>query len=207
MFAAMIGAAAGVIGAVAGILAVFWGLGIGEYLGGKKRKAGAFTDKQTLKERLLALNSPELPYEIKPSGETDLFVEWKIVDAKWFAIFARERLSKIYRAFIILDELRRSARYCEELVTVRWFAGADGRPTPMLSYQRQFFRGRILFQKSWGVQYGLKENMKLGKIYEYKFDVGYVRDPIKKAIEDNGWEFVPVVRKSHATYKSIRTQS
>ncbi len=204
MLGAVIGAAAGVLGAAAGIWAIFWGLGIGEYLGGGKRKTSAFASKETLKQRLLALNSPELPYDIRPSSETDLLVEWKIVDAKWFAIFARERLSKIYRAFIVLDELRRSARYCEELVTVRWFAGADGRPTPMLSYQRQFFRGRILFQKSWGVQYGLKDDMKPGKIYEYKFDVGYVRDPIKQAIEDNGWEFVPVVRKSHATYESLR---
>ncbi|MBI4288647.1 MAG: hypothetical protein HY671_09500 [Chloroflexi bacterium] len=200
----LIGAAAGVLGAVIGVWAMFLALGIGEYLGGRKSKTDIFTGKDSLKQRLLGLNSPELPYEIKPTSETDLLVEWKIVDAKWFAVFARERLSKIYRAFIVLDESRRAARYCEELVTVQWLAGTDGHPTPTLAYQRQFFRGRILFQKSWGVQYGLKENLKPGKIYEYKFDVGYVRDPIKQAVEDNGWEFVPVVRKSHATYQSLR---
>lgn len=41
-------------------------------------------------------------------------------------------------------------------------------------------------------------------MYEYKFDIGYVRDPVKKAIEDSGWEFVPVVRKEHATYRSVK---
>ncbi|MFZ3166453.1 MAG: hypothetical protein WA130_02475 [Candidatus Methanoperedens sp.] len=54
------------------------------------------------------------------------------------------------------------------------------------------------------MQYGIKEDMTLGKVYEYKFDVNRVRDPIVKAIEDSGWEFVPVVRKEHATYESLK---
>ena len=63
-----------------------------------------------------------------------------------------------------------------------------------------FFKGRILFQKSWGVQYGIEEYGTLEKIYDYKFDIGMVRDPIKKVVQENGWEFVPVIRKKNATY-------
>ena len=39
-------------------------------------------------------------------------------------------------------------------------------------------RGKVeFFSKTWG-QYGIKAAG--GKVYEYKFDIGYVRDPIKR---------------------------
>jgi len=203
----LIGVGAGLVGAFAGIAAIVWGLGYLEYLGGKKRSPFSPISKEELKEKLIALNSSELPYEIEQDNETDLMVEWKIVNAKWFAIFAQERLQKTYRAFIVLDERRRAARYYEEMGTVQWLAGTQ-RPLspPKIGYQNQVFKGRILFQKSWGVQYGIKANGTLGKVYQYKFDIGYVRDPVKKAIEESGWEFVPVVRKEHATYRSLTTR-
>lgn len=111
-----------------------------------------------------------------------------------------------YFEYLMLDESRRAARYCEEMGSVRWLAGADGTLKPQVHFEKSYFRGRILFQKSWEVQYGIKEDGTLGKVYEYKFDVNRVRDPIKKAIKESGWEFVPVVRKEHATYERIKTE-
>ncbi len=204
-FVAILGLAAGLFGAIMGIAAIIYALGYFEYIGGKKKFTILPMSKEKLKQKLLALNSPELPYQIKPAQETDLFVEWKIVDATWYAIFSKERLSKTYRAYLLLDESRKAARYCEETGSVRWYAGADGALKPSVAFEKAFFRGRILFQKSWEVQYGIKEDGTLGKVYEYKFDVNRVRDPIVKAVEDSGWEFVPVVRKKHATYESMRT--
>ena len=199
--AGLIGALVGIIGLGAGIFAIIWGLGIFEYLGGKKPSSLSPVSRSALKELLLSLNSPELPYEIKTSPETDFLVEWKLADAKWFAVLSKERFQEIYRGFIVLDELRHTVRYCEELVSVRWLAEADGQPS--FSYQKNFFRGRILFQKSWEVQYAINEDMSIGKVYEVKFDVGKVRNPIRKSVRDGGWEFVPVMRKSHATFKSL----
>jgi len=174
-----------------------------EYLGGKKTRLVASLSPDQLKQKLLAINSPTLPYQIKPTGETELEVEWKIADASWYAVFGKERLRKVYRAFMVIDALRLSVRYCEELVTVRWVANVDGTARPALSYQKEFFRGRILFQKSWEVGVGIKEDLSIGKVYEYKFDIGYIRDPIKKAVIESGWEFVPVMNKNHATAKSL----
>lgn len=199
-----IGVAAGLLGIFAGVGAMIYALGHFEYLGGNKKSDISPINKETLKQKLLALNSSELPYEIMPSDETDLMVEWKIVDAKWYAIFAKERLSKSYHAYLVLDESRKAARYCEETGTIRWFAGTDGSLKPRVHFEKAYFRGRILFQKSWEVQYGIKENGTLGKVYEYRFDVNRVRDPIVKTIEESGWEFVPVVRKEHATYESMK---
>lgn len=202
---ALIGLVAGLFGALMGIAAIIYALGYFEYLGGKKKFTILPMSKEKLKQKLLALNSADLPYQIKPAQETDLFVEWKIVDATWYAIFSKERLSKTYRTYLLLDEFRKAARYCEETGTVRWMVGTDGSLNPVATFQKSYFRGRILFQKSWEVQYGIKEDMTIGKIYEYKFDVNRVRDPIVEAVEESGWEFVSVVRKEHATYDSIRT--
>jgi hypothetical protein len=202
---ALIGLVIGLLGALTGIGAMIYALGYFEYLGGKKKSNILPIGKGALKKKLLALNSPDLPYVIKPDPETDLFVEWKIVDATWYAVFAKERLAKTYRAYLLLDESRKAARYCEETGTIRWMVGTGGSLNPVATFQKAFFRGRILFQKSWEVQYGIKENGTLGKVYEYKFDVNRVRDPIVKTIEESGWEFVPVVRKEHATYESMKT--
>jgi len=201
--AAIIGIIAGLFGVFSGIAAIIYALGYFEYLGGKKKFNIPHMSKAELKEKLLALNSPELPYQIRPGKETDLFIEWKIVDATWYALFSRERLSKTYCAHLLLDEPRKAARYCEETGSVRWLAGADGTLKPRVHFEKSFFRGRILFQKSWEVQYGIKEDGTLGKVYEYKFDVNRVRDPIIKTIEESGWEFVPVVRKEHAIYQRV----
>ena len=196
----------GVLFSIFGLIAVgvaiwvmLWGMGFFQYLGGKKKSPSAI-DKEALKEKILALNSPELPYQITLAKGTDFLLEWKIVDAKWYGIFSKEKVSKIYRAFILLDDERKTVRYYEELGSVEWHIGTEGLWKPSMRYSARAWKGRILFQKSWGVQYGIKESGEFGKVYEYKFDIGYARDPIKKIIQENGWEFVPVVRQKNAIY-------
>lgn len=184
--------------AVAGAAWVMlWGMGFFQYLGGKKKSPSAI-NKEALKEKIFALNSAELPYQITPAKESDFLLEWKIVDAKWYGIFSKEKISKTYRALILLDNSRKTCRYYEELGSVEWHIGTDGLWKPSIRYSAEVWKGRILFQKSWGVQYGIKESGEFGKVYEYKFDIGYARDPVKKTVKDAGWEFVPVVRKKYA---------
>lgn len=193
---AVIGGLAGVLGAIAGIVAMLYALGLFEYLGGKRKSQITPLGKQALIQKILQLNSPQLPYQIEQGENSDLALEWKIVDAVWYGIYSKEKLKETYRAFLLADETRHSVRYYEEMGKVEWVAGA-----PKVFYREQFFKGRILFRKSWGVQYGIKEDGTAGKVYEYKFDVGTVRDPIKKVVENSGWEFVPVVRKKNATFR------
>lgn len=195
IFIGLIGGLVGFVGAMAGIGAVVWGLGYFEYLGGKRKSAIHPLDKKALIDRIFSLNSPDLPYQIRRGDDTDLVVEWKIVDARWYGIFSKERIKETYQAYILADGGRHTVRYYEELGAVEW--NAD---TPKATFQKQFFKGRVLYRKSWGVQYGIKEDSTVGKVYKYKFDINVVRDPIKKFVEDSGWEFVSVIRKRHATY-------
>jgi len=194
------GIAGGIIGLGAAIFAIFYATGFFEYLGGKKSSSIPPANSQRLKRLLFELNSETKPYKLAPSPETDILIEWKIADSKWFAFFGNERIKHTYRAYVLLDEPRKSVRYCEELVKVRWLAAVNGGVNPVISYQKQFFRGKILFQKTWETQYGIREDLSFGKVYEYKYDIRAFRDPIRKIILENGWEFVHVVNKKHATF-------
>ncbi|MCL4435681.1 MAG: hypothetical protein M1503_00760 [Thaumarchaeota archaeon] len=179
---------------------MIWGFGRSKHITGSKTSAAPPASKEELKLKLLALNSPNLPYEIKPVEETDLLVEWKIVDAHWYQIISKERLSETYRAYILLDDDKKEARYFEEMGTVSWSAGVNERLNPQVEYKKTAFRGRNIYNKSWGAAYGIKDDLAIGKIYEYSFDVKTVREPIKKTVEQNGWKFQQVTRKENTTY-------
>jgi hypothetical protein len=194
------GSIGGLIGIGVAVFAVLYVTGITEYLGGKKKSSIYPAAPERLKKLLLALNGEDKPFEVKASPETDLLIEWKIADARWFALFGKEGLKETYRAYLLLDESRHSVRYCEELLKIRWQAGDQGAAKPAFSYQKQFFRGRILFQKSWEAQYGIKVDLSFGKVYEYKYDIREIRNPVRRLIVENGWEFVPVVSKRHAVF-------
>jgi hypothetical protein len=198
----IVGLSAGLLGAGVGLFFALYALGFFQYLGGKKADPRA-VDKKTLQHALMALNDPSKPYHLVPGEDTDLIAEWKIVDASWYGIFSKSRLSKAYRALLFLDEARHSVRYFEIIGTVNWTVGVTGL-TPTVHYGRSFFSGRILFQKSYGVGYGIKapKTLEAGKVYEYRFDVDEIRAPIIDTVRAKGWEWVPVTARRHAVYKS-----
>lgn len=166
---------------------------------GKKKPEVAPVAKNELLQKLLALNDPSNPFEIKRSKETDLLVEQRIVGAKWregrLAMTEKE-LKKGYRAWLLLDEASNEARFCEEMGTeVKEKKGPFG--LGGISSQKTMFRGKMIgtsHQKGGGFVGGKK-------VYEYEFDLKKVHDPIKKTVEENGWKFKQVASKGAATYR------
>lgn len=202
----LIGIIAGIAGLVAaaiGVYAILWGLGSFDYLDGKKPSGIPPIARQELVEKILALNDDSKPYRITRDVSSDFLAEWKIADAKWYGIFNKNGLKEAYRAFILLDESRHTARYYEELGSVSWNVGLHG-VVPSVTYTRTFFHGRILFQKEYAVGYGMKEKSVSNweKVYDYKFDVNEIRGPIGWTVKQAGWEWVPVTTRRNVTYAS-----
>jgi hypothetical protein len=191
--AGVIGALIGLLAALGGVFVALFATGMFEYQGGKKKPGVESIGKDKLKGQIMGLNSPDLPYQVNPSEKADFELTWKIADAKWLGIFARESIKTTYRAFIYLDEPKHTVRFWEAIDNVEWVAGA-----PKVHYQREFFRGKVIYQKSAAVQYGIKEDKTFGKVYEYSFDINQIRGPIQKTVLDGGWEFVEVMMKKHA---------
>jgi len=192
------------LGLIGGILAIYFmlrALGFGDYLGGKHFKPWA-VPREKLYNKLLGLNSDELPYEIKPDkeGRCDLVLEWKLADAKWYGFFSKNRFSKWYKVYMLLDDSKKTVRFLEETGSISWSVGSQGLvPVVGASYNRSFFRGRILFAKEYSSAYGIKEDFKPGKIYGYHFDRSKIIDKLRKTVEECGWEFVPVTSMRHVT--------
>jgi len=165
----------------------------------KKKPEVAPVAKNVLLEKLMALNNPSNPFEIRRSDETDLLVEQRIVDAKWREELAmtEKELKKGYKAWLLLDEASHEARFCEEMTTEtkekKGPLGLGG-----MSSQKTTFRGKTFAHKEHGSSGSLFGGK---KDYEYTFDVKKVHDPIKTTLEENGWSFKQVTTKGAATYK------
>jgi hypothetical protein len=196
---ALIAVIVGLLGAAVGIGAALYAMGFFNYLGGKKSSPDA-VGKETLVKRLTDLNEPAKPYQIIKGEETDLLAEWKIVDATWYGIFNKSGLNKAYRAYLQLDEGRHSVRCFEEYGSISWSAGTQGL-TPSVHFSKRSFGGRILFQKEYGVAYGMKSvnPLEAGEVYQYKFDIDEIRTPLIQAVRAGGWEWVPVTAKRLVT--------
>jgi hypothetical protein len=156
--------------------------------------------KDDLLRRVLQLGSSSSEFTVNNSNETDLVVERKIVDAEYYKLVGKEGLKETYKAYLLLDEGRREARYYEIITSEAKSAGIF--PTPSLHVEKEFIKGKTLFKKESGKAWGWKkpDPRSFGKVYDYEFDVRKIREPIKSLIEQNGWKFTQVLQKSNATY-------
>ena len=148
-----------------------------------------------LQQRLLGLNNDQVPFTVTPGpgGEDgDVVAEWKIVDAKWLEIFAQAGLEKTHRIYLSFDVKGNEVRVLEESWDVQWRAGV-----PEISLSAEAFRGRTMGSKSFGTGYAFKgiNPLDYGQVYNYRFDVSEMKDPIAEVVTGSGWTFRPVVSK------------
>lgn len=145
-----------------------------------------------VRERLMGLNDDRVPFTVEPDaeGDADLVAEWKIVDAQWYEIFAKAGLDKAHRILLVLDEAQHEVRVLEQSWDVEWRTGV-----PSLSLSAEKFTGRTLGSKEFGKAVGFTgvNPLEVGTIYEYRFDVGEMKDPIAGAVTTSGWTYVPVL--------------
>ena len=100
--------------------------------GKKPAIASTVLTVEELRTRLLALNRPTAPYQIRdgtPEG-VDLVAEWKIVDAQWYEIFAKAKLTKVFRIYMKFDPAKHELRAQDHEYTVAWQAGVTGVGSP-----------------------------------------------------------------------------
>jgi hypothetical protein len=167
-----------------------------KFKGVKEAKEGvAPVPPDELQRRLLALNSDQIPFAVSPGsgGEGgDVLAEWKIVDANWVEIFGKAGIEKSHRIYLTFDPSENEVRVLEESWDVEWRAGV-----PQMSVSAEAFRGRTLGSKSFGTGYAFKgvNPLDYGQVYNYKFDVSEMKDPLAEVVTSSGWTFKPVMTK------------
>ena len=155
--------------------------------GTKKPKSGTPVKPQAeLRANLLALNRDTAPWHIreaKPEDKCDLVVEWRIVDAKWYEIFAKAGLKSAFKIFLKFDDAKKEVRGVDQEWTVEWRAGV-----PSLSIAASAFRGQKA-EISFGQAYGFTENLSVGQIYNYYFKTSEMKNPMQDAVTGAGWTY------------------
>jgi hypothetical protein len=134
-------------------------------------------------ERLKALNRPTAPWGVIDgrSEGVDLIAEWKIVDARWYEIFAKAGLAKVFRIYLKLDDATKEVRAQDREYEVSWVAGV-----PKLSIAGSTFKGQTK-SIEFGAAYGFTEDLTIGQQYKYRFETGEIKKPIQEAVTACGW--------------------
>jgi hypothetical protein len=138
-----------------------------------------------VRQRLLALNRDTAPYQIIEGAaeNVDLIAEWKIVDARWYEIFAKANLTRVFRIYMKFDEARHEVRAKDEEFTLEWRAGV-----PSLSVSASKFSGQKT-SIEFGTAYAFTEEFKPGQVYNYRFNTNEIKKPIQEAVTACGWTY------------------
>jgi hypothetical protein len=141
-----------------------------------------------VKQAILSLNRDTAPYIIRDGGAegVDLVAEWKIVDAKWYEIFAKAGLKRVFKILMKFDQAKSEVRAVDQELKVSWEAGI-----PTITKSVEAFRGQKK-EISFGNNYAFTEELVPGEIYKYKFDTSEIKEPIQEVILENGWTYKAV---------------
>lgn len=163
-------------------------MGFFDFFTGTKRPAPGtpILPKEEVKKRLLALNDEKKPFQVLDGGaECDVLVEWKIVDAKWYEIFAKAGLKRVFKIYIKLDDEKKMARPLDKEYMVKWTAGV-----PTLSLAASSFSGQKA-EVSFGGSFGVKEDGSIGTQYSYSLNTEEMKAPLRQVVLDCGWVYKP----------------
>lgn len=160
-------------------------MGLWDKLTGTERPSASVPvlSQDEVRQRILDLNRPTAPFQIVDGTAegVDLIAEWKIVDARWYEIFAKAGLEKVFRIRMKFDANNHEVRNKDEEYTVAWEAGV---PTLSLSASKTMGQTKSI---QFGTRYGFTEEFRPGEIYTYTFQTSEIEDPIKQAVNDCGW--------------------
>lgn len=138
-----------------------------------------------LKDKLMALNRDTCPFVVRDGSDEkcDMVAEWKIVDAKWYQIFAKAGLKKVFKVCLKFNEADHCVGALDKEFEIAWEAGI-----PRLSLSVSAFRGQKS-EVSFGKAYAFKEDRDFGKVYEYHFNTKELKKPLQEVITDSGWVY------------------
>ncbi|CAN5387983.1 hypothetical protein BH10PSE1_BH10PSE1_15370 [soil metagenome] len=137
-----------------------------------------------LRDALMALNRDTAPFRIRSgkAEKVDLVAEWKIVDARWYEIFAKAGIKRVFKVLMKFDEDTGQVRAVDQEFDVEWRAGL-----PELRAAATGFRGQK-WEASFETVYAFREeDLSWGKVYEYRFNTDEIKKPLVDAAREAGW--------------------
>ena len=146
-----------------------------------------------LRQRLLAINSMDVPFHVVEKKGNKLDVVWRLADAKWAGLLTANKVSRVEIMRLRLSDRDKNCRAVEISKAIR--ASADG-TTLQFAFSFSFFRGIVFGQWEYEKQFGLifkDGGLTFDTAYEYKFSFNELKNPIVNIIVSSGWSFKPVM--------------
>jgi hypothetical protein len=142
-----------------------------------------------VRSALLALNRAHRPYRLVALTDTELKLDWTVVDASWYEFFGKVKLSMIYRARLLLRERDHEIRCHETLRSGEFFIGFRGlMPTSNWHFRYQSGMLNVVWS---GVAYGIKKVFppQIGQVYHFTLDTVRAKREIEEVAGSKGWSF------------------
>ncbi|WP_210530014.1 hypothetical protein [Rubellimicrobium arenae] len=142
-----------------------------------------------LRTALLDLNRDTAPFVVRAGGpeDADITAEWRIVDAQWYEIFAKAGVKRGAQVLLRFDEATGEVRNVQRDFSVEWRAGL-----PHLAFASEAFRGQSI-ELSFGAGVAFREDdLRLGKVYEYRFQTRELKSPLQELTARHGWTWRPL---------------
>lgn len=160
-------------------------MGLFDFLTGTRAPPSGVKRKSTagLRKDILAINRATAPFVIR-DGKTegiDMVAEWRVVDAKWYEIFAKAGIKKVFKVLMRFDEAKGEVRAVDEQWEIEWRAGL-----PTLTASGSASRGQK-WEKSFEMVYAFREDGSYGEVYNYRFDTSEIKKPLREAVLAAGW--------------------
>jgi hypothetical protein len=145
---------------------------------------------EEVRARLAALDRPTAPWHVRPAQadeKADFVAEWKIVDARWYEVFAKASLSKAFRIELTLDPAKHEVKALDRELTIEWTAGV-----PKTAFAVKAFRGQEQ-SIEFGKAVAFTEELRPGVVYDYRFSTKEIKEPLQQAVTAAGWTYRGVV--------------
>jgi hypothetical protein len=146
-----------------------------------------------LRQRLLAINTMDVPFHVIEKRGKKLDAVWRLADAKWVGLMTANKVSRVEIMRLRLSDRDKSCRALEISKAIK--ASADG-TTLQFAFSFSFFRGIVFGQWEYEKQFGLifrDGGLTFDTAYEYKFSLSELKNPIVNIIVSSGWSFKPVM--------------
>jgi hypothetical protein len=160
-------------------------MGLFDWITGTKKPANGvpLVSAAELKAALLAINRSTAPFVVHEgaSGSADLVAEWRIVDASWYEIFARAKLTKVAKVLMRIDDAAKEVRSVDQMWSVEWRVGV-----PSMNLSAEAFRGQQT-SIEFGTGYAFTEQLLPGQVYRYRFSTKELKSPLQQVVTENGW--------------------
>lgn len=152
-----------------------------------------------VREALLAMNNGEYPFRLVQDSDTELHLEWDVVDASWYERFASIKLTTTYRARLLIYAAEHEVRFHEMLRSSSLWLGFDGW-RPRFNFDFEYLSGVTAIVWT-GAAYGITRGWppRIGEIYRFELDTVWAKREIERFVNETGWAFRPVTAGFEAT--------